>query len=495
MTAINWTDVVAAQQAATDEACGYEGAPSWTTQVFLFQCGCLVFFLQAGFAMLEAGSIGSTSVTNVLFKNFCDSMVGAVVWFAVGYAFAFGDEGNQFIGSKGYFLMDVPTCDWAFWFYQWTFAATTTTIISGCMAGRTKLQTYIVYSIIMTGFVYPVVVHWTWSSDAWLWSGDVDDDADLVGYRDFAGSGIVHICGGVAGLVGAYMVGPRGTKLFENSEDKQDIEGHSMPLVALGTLILIFGFFGFNGGSVLEMDSVDDAMGMSRAVISTVMGASGGCLSASGLNKMSNKYWSLVQACNGALAGMVSVCASANVLEPWAAWVIGIVGGAVFRVVSHSVHKLKIDDAVDAAAVHFGGGLWGLIAGPLFANGPESSTISIFYDGGEKAWRVLGWNILGLVLIIAWTVGIMTPVFYLLNKMDMLRVEDAHIDAGLDKVEHGEWAYVVDSRHLLAYSMDGAPNLVPPRGMSPPQTPSKSSGSTGAKGIAPVAGMNKVSAL
>jgi len=419
----------------------------------------MVFYLQAGFAMLEAGSIGSTSVTNVLFKNFCESMVGALVWFTVGYAFAFGESNTQFIGNKGYFLHLVPECDYAFWFYQWTFSATATTIISGCMAGRTKLATYIVYSIIMTGFVYPVVVHWTWSADPWLTNGPADDDS--VGYKDFAGSGIVHLCGGCAGLVGAVMVGPRGTKLFENYKNKQDIEGHSMPLVAMGTLILIFGFFGFNGGSVLSMDSVEDAMGMSRAVISTVMGASGGCLSASALNKMSNKYWSLMQACNGAIAGMVSVCASANVVEPWAAWVIGLIGGCVFRAVSSAVHKFKVDDAVDAAAVHMGAGAWGVIAAPLFASKMES----VFYDGTAEAWKNLAWNFLGIFVIITWTVGITLPMFWILKKLGLLRVEDEHIEDGLDKVEHGEWAYVYDHRHMLEYAME-RPSTPPHRGFS-----------------------------
>jgi len=429
-------------------ASGVDGdGTSAQTQSFLWICGCLVFFLQAGFACLEAGSIGSTSVTNVLFKNFCDAMIGAPVWWAVGYAFAFG-TGAKFIGDEGFFMINVNPCDQAMWFYQWTFAATCSTIISGAMAGRTQLAAYLVYSVVVTAFIYPVIVHWTWSGNAWL--------ADK-GYIDFAGSGIVHVTGGTAGLVGAYLVGPRGTDLFENYKNKHDIEGHSMPLVAVGTLILIFGFFGFNGGSVLAMDSVGNAIGLTTAVINTILAASGGALSASIWNNHVNKYWSLMQACNGCIAGMVAVCAGADRVDTWAAFVIGIVGGISFKGWSHIVHRAGIDDAVDAFAVHAGAGMWGVLAAAMFDN-----TSGAFY--AKEGFETFGWHLLGIVIIVSWTASTSFIMFSLLKSYGFLRVDDEAIENGVDKSEHGEWAYVYDQREIISWT--GAKGEKPLRGVS-----------------------------
>eukprot|EP00729_Bicosta_minor_P010357 gene10357-11184_t len=389
----------------------------------------------AGFACLEAGSIGSTSVTNVLFKNLCDAMIGAPVWWAVGYAFAFG-TGAKFIGDDGFFMINVGDCDKAMWFYQWTFAATCSTIISGAMAGRTQLAAYLIYSIVVTGFIYPVIVHWTWSGNAWL--------ADK-GYLDFAGSGIVHVSGGIAGLVGAIFVGPRGTEIFENYENKQDIEGHSMPLVALGTIILIFGFFGFNGGSVLAMDTVGDAVLLSTAVINTVLAASGGAISAVSYNRLFNKKWSLMQACNGCIAGMVAICAGADRVDTWAALLIGTIGGLSFKLWSWAVHKAGVDDAVDAAAVHAGAGIWGVLAAAMFDN-----TAGAFY--AKEGFETFGWHLAGVLIIIAWT-GITSAIMFGSLKMaGYLRVPDEHIELGVDMAEHGEWAYVYDQREIISWT-------------------------------------------
>jgi len=380
-------------------------------------------------------------------------MIGAVVWWAMGYGFAFGDE-RQFIGDNYYFYKNVNQCDGSFWFYQWTFAATCSTIISGAMAGRTNLVAYFVYSVVVTGFIYPVVVHWTWSDNAWL--------ADR-GYLDFAGSGIVHVTGGIAAMIGAYMVGPRDIRAWRASTPpgtpttnvpnlspaqihRMVATNHSMPLVALGTIILIFGFFGFNGGSVLSMDSAADGRAMGVAVISTVMAASGGSLSASAANYAMNKRWSLVQACNGCIAGMVAICASADRVDTWAAWVIGIGGGLSFRLWSWAIKKAGIDDAVDAAAVHAGAGIWGVIAAPIFDN-----SLGIFYQdlGRDAAWNAFGWHLLGVTIIVSWTAATSFIMFGVLAAVDMLRVTDQSLQVGLDKHEHGEWAYGYDKREII----------------------------------------------
>lgn len=266
-----------------------------------------------------------------------DCLIGAAVWFAVGWAWAYGDVLGEspdspttstrtlhsplstnlnphtharvclyvewFIGSTGYFGQNLNPCRYPEWFYQWTFAATTATIVSGAVAGRTQLAAYLVYTLWIVGFVYPTIVHWTWSGQAFLAQGAMSGPNEGVGYFDYAGSGIVHCTGGTAALIGAYMVGPRGTKdfvrdglqPFENVKDKTDIHGHSMPLVALGTFILFFGFLGFNGGSVLTLEGTENAVTMSLAVMNTVLAASGGGLAAVFLTWIQDRqYWYVV---------------------------------------------------------------------------------------------------------------------------------------------------------------------------------------------------------
>eukprot|EP00038_Savillea_parva_P004978 m.145639 g.145639 ORF g.145639 m.145639 type:complete len:530 (-) comp11629_c1_seq9:298-1887(-) len=447
--------------------------PAISTFILLIVMGALVMFMQAGFAMLEAGSLGVTAVVSVLFKNLGDCLIGAFIWWAVGWAWAYGevygdnDENapitstQWFIGSSGYFAQNLNPCNYPMWFYQWTFAATTATIVSGAVAGRTQLTAYLAYTVWIVGFVYPTIVHWTWSGTAWLAQGSINDQNAGVGYFDYAGSGIVHCTGGTAALIGAWMVGPRGTsdmlrdglKPFENVKDKSEISGHSMPLVALGTLILVFGFIGFNGGSVLALETVEEGVTMSLAVMNTILAASGGGLAAVFCTWLQHrKYWSLMQMCNGTIAGMVAICAGANTVYPWAAWVIGFIGGLSYKAWSVALTKAGIDDPIDAAAVHLGAGAWGVIAVTLFAMDKEAPLNAygmggIFYDAYDRApWVRLGWAFLGLLVIIGWTTVNMLIVFSILKYFKCLRVDDAVIagDGGLDKHEHGEYAYVLD---------------------------------------------------
>lgn len=423
---------------------GDDFVASAPTQFYLVMMGALVFFMQAGFSLLEAGSIGSTAVTSVLFKNMADVVVGAITWWAIGYAFAYGSADHKFIGDKKFFMMDMGRCEYSSWFFQWTFAATAVTIVSGAMAGRTQLKAYLCYAIFLTGFIYPVIVHWTWSGRAWLASGN--ENSEGVGYVDFAGSGIVHCTGGMAALIGAWMVGPRGTDIFEQG-GKAEIDGHSMPLVQLGTMILFFGFIGFNGGSVLALDSATDGAIMSLAVVNTVMAAAGGGAAAEIFNWLivGREYWSLMQMCNGVIAGMVAICASANNVFPWAALLIGFVGGIIYKLFSMAVYKVGIDDAIDAAAVHLGAGFWGVVAGAFFANpSAGSGGYSIFFpgDNDDLVGKQLGWAFLGLLVIMTWTGVLCYIMFFMLKRVGWLRVDDDVINKGLDLSEHGEAAYV-----------------------------------------------------
>lgn len=449
--------------------------PGATTFVFLIVMGSLVMFMQAGFAMVEAGSIGVTSVVSVLFKNLGDMLFGAIAWFIFGWAWAYGttyyDQDHEepttstqwFIGDGGYFLQNVNPCYYPLWFYQWTFAATAATIVSGAMSGRTKLQAYLLFTVFMTAWVYPTIVHWTWSTRAWLRQGSIDDSNAGTGYYDYAGSGVVHCTGGMAALVGAYFVGPRGTRDFtrdglapmENLKDRSLIHGHSMPLVALGTIILFFGFIGFNGGSVLTMETTMSGVVMSLAVVNTVLAAAGGGTAAVLVHFLfKERYWSLLQMCNGTIAGMVAICAGADTVYPWAALVIGFIGGVVYQFWSSVIKRSGIDDPIDAFAVHWGAGAWGVVAVTLFAMDRESTIGNarygmggIFYDAFDRLpWIRLGWALLAIIVISGWTAANMGLLFFVLKTTNRLRVDDDEIAGvgGLDKAAHGEFAYVLE---------------------------------------------------
>jgi len=453
---MSYLDIKAVEEAENVKECEALGGvasvrgiefPSATTQFFFIYCGSLVFFMQAGFALLEAGSVQKVVTVNILFKNLADVLVGAFVWWTLGYAFAYGKNGssdlpkdqNDFIGNSGYFLQNIGFCEYSFYFYQWTFAATAVTIVSGAVAGRTQLKAYMGYSILLIGFVYPTVVKWTWSYNGWLWQGTNTDGEkvfeageDNMGYRDFAGSGIVHVLGGTAALVGAWMVGPR---VGWTKED--GITGHSMPLVFLGTMILSFGFIGFNGGSVLAMDTTSHAAGASLAVVNTILAGSGGGVVMEIWSRGFDKKWSMVTMCNSALAGMVAVCAGADSYWPWAAWIVGMCGGLGFRFVSRMIRKAEIDDAIDACGVHLGGGMVGVLLRPFF-----DKADGLFYGHGV-GWTMLGWNIAGLVVIVVWTGAWMYLLFKILSVTGNLRVSDAEQagPGGIDAHEHGEDSY------------------------------------------------------
>lgn len=395
--------------------------------------GFLVFFMQTGFAMLEAGSLGSTATTSILFKNLLDVLLGGIAWFLCGYAFAYGD-GNEFIGTTNFALYNVEKCVYTDWFYTFGFASTAATIVSGCISGRTKLIAYLCVSVMISGWTYPVIVRWTWSDNPWL-TGVAGDR-----YRDFAGSGVVHVCGGAAGLVGAIIVGPRGTRIFESFSDKSEIPGHSIPLTALGTLILFMGFLAFNGGSVATFETTDDASMAGLAIVNSVLAGAGGGLAAVLTNVFieRRKYWSMFQMCNGTIGGIVSICAGADIVYPWAALVIGLVSVCVYKCWSVLIHRQGIDDPVDAASVHMGCGLWGIMA-PVFFAREES----IFYSGDNSAaWYRLGWALCAGVVIVVWASFWAVCTFSILKYLGLLRVSDDNLERGLDIVQHGESAYV-----------------------------------------------------
>lgn len=412
----------------------------------------LVFFMQAGFGMLEAGSVRMKNVGNILLKNIMDSCIAAYAFWSVGWAFAQGvkDGGNGFIGNNDFFLVDFT--DYSLWFFQYAFAATTATIVSGAMSERTRFRAYLIYSFYMTAFVYPVVVHWGWSTAGWLspFRVDKNGDADVLvgdnGLLDFAGSSIVHMVGGTAALCGTWIVGPRIGR-FDETGKVVPIPGHNSALSALGLFILWFGWYGFNCGSTVAITG-DSALTASKvAVTTTLSAAAGGLTTLTWDGVMAKNGWDVSQAINGVLAGLVGITAGCAMVEPWAAMVIGFLSGALFVAADYYLlHKLHIDDPVSAIGVHGCCGAFGTIMVGLFATpenierayGLESvDQAGLFYTGD---FTQLGVQILGVLIIFLWTVCTTFPFFWLLHKMGWLRVKQSSEECGLD-CKHGGIAF------------------------------------------------------
>ncbi|XP_066982724.1 putative ammonium transporter 1 [Macrobrachium rosenbergii] len=402
--------------------------------LFLIMAGLFVFFMQCGFAFLEAGAVRSRNTTNILMKNMLDVFISGVIYWLVGYALAFG-EGNGFCGTEFWAMVGVEDEKLAFWFFQFVFAASAATIVSGSMAERCAFGAYFVYSTAITGFIYPIVSHWAWSGDGWL----VDS-----AYQDFAGSGVVHLTGGVASLAGAVILGPRIGRFGPNGKE---IRGHSLPLAALGGFILLFGFLAFNGGSQASISKEGDTAAVAKAIVNTVIAGCGGGITSlflyrTGIFEPMSK-WSFLMTLNGALAGMVSICAGCNVMKPWGAFVTGAIAAFLFLVIHTVLPKLQVDDPLDAVGVHMGGGFWGLVAVALFQDD------GIVHGGSLE---VLAWNMAGALAIMSWTGGLCVIIFGLLRLMGVLRVPAEMEEQGLDILKHGEPAYPVEAWQEPQYS-------------------------------------------
>ncbi len=388
----------------------------------------LVFFMQAGFGMVEAGFIRAKNTCNILTKNFLDFCMASLGFFVIGYALMFGD-GNGFIGLKGFGLYgaksgaDVPL--YAFWLFQAAFCGAAATIVAGGMAERMKFMAYLIYSFIISAFIYPIVGHWIWGG-GWL---------SNMGFADFAGSAVVHTVGGCAALVGTIILKPR-TGKYSIDGKPNVIAAHSIPLASLGVFILWFGWFGFNAGSTL---SVGDGSLIGRVALNTNMAAAmGGIVAMLTVWKRFGKP-DLSMAMNGALAGLVAVTAPCAFIEPWAAIVIGGVGGYLVVRGVELLDKLQIDDPVGAFPVHGICGVWGTLAVGIF--GRESLGLAndgFVYSGNPMQ---LGIQMVGIVGVIVFVVVSMGIVFKVIKATVGLRVNAEEELMGLDISEHGMESY------------------------------------------------------
>ncbi len=400
-----------------------------TDVVWLMVSAFLVFFMQAGFAMVETGLTRAKNAGNIIMKNLMDFAVGSIMFFCVGYGLMFGESISGIIGGSGFFLSGMDTEGFvgntpAFVLFQTVFCATAATIVSGAMAERTKFSSYVIYSAFISMVIYPVVGHWAWGSLA----GNSGGWLESLGFIDFAGSTVVHSVGGWAALVGATLLGPRIGKFSKNGKPHA-IPGHSITLAALGVFILWFGWFGFNPGSEA---AADGAIG--HIAMTTNLSAAAGAVATMIVTWLKYKKPDVSMTLNGALAGLVGITAGcANVSMPGALAIGATSGILVVFAVEFVERVLKVDDPVGAVSVHGVCGAWGTLMVGLFA-----TEGGLFYGGGLTQ---LGIQTIGVSAVMAWTLGASFILFYTIKKTVGLRVDHEEEVSGLDLHEHGSEAY------------------------------------------------------
>ena len=394
--------------------------------MFLLFCAVLVLFMQAGFALVEAGFNSAKNTVNILFKNLMDLSIGMILYFIIGYGLMYPGDGalNSFFGfgqfgiggngvdaGAGALTLQVD------WLFQVAFAATAATIVSGAVAGRLKFSAYLVYSAVLTAIIYPISGYWKWGG-GWL---------DQMGFYDFAGSLVVHACGGFAALAAAIVLGPRIGR-FAKDGTPRAMPGHNLPLATLGVFILLIGWFGFNPGSQLAIVGKDNTEAVMLIAVNTLLAAGAGATLAMIVSWIMHKKPDLTMAANGILAGLVGITANCDGVTNVEAIIIGGVAGVLVVFGVKLLDKLRIDDPVGAFPVHGICGVWGGIATAIFGS----------YGDGYGSWVA---QITGSIAIPLWSFITMFALFSILKKVGMLRVSKEEELRGLDIGEHGEEAY------------------------------------------------------
>ncbi|MCF7943125.1 MAG: ammonium transporter [Spirochaetia bacterium] len=393
--------------------------------IWLIIAASLVFFMQAGFAMVETGLTRAKNASNIIMKNLMDFCTGAVVFWAVGWALMYGASASGLVGSSQFFIRGAGPAMFRDWMFQVVFAATAATIVSGAMAERTKFSSYLLYTVFISGLIYPVSGHWIWGG-GWL-AG--------MGFHDFAGSTVVHSVGGWAAMIGALVLGPRIGKYVkvDGKTSVKAIPGHNLPLASLGVFILWFGWYGFNAGSTLSGTDLSIA----SIAVTTTLGASAGGIGAMGLSWILFGKPDISMTMNGALAGLVGITAPTAVVTPFGALMIGAAAGLLVVLSVEFFDKiLHIDDPVGAISVHGVCGAWGTIAVGLFANTDDIK--GLFYGGGFSQLLV---QIIGAAAVFAWASIASLMLFLTIKKITGLRVSEDEELSGLDISEHGSESY------------------------------------------------------
>jgi Amt family ammonium transporter len=405
--------------------------------VWTMVAAALVFFMQAGFAMVEAGFTRAKNAANIMMKNLMDFSIGACAFWFIGFGLMFG-------ASNGFFGLDWFAFGWdraadfsggevgdawpfTFFCFQMVFAATAATIVSGAMAERTKFSSYLIFSLIITALIYPISGGWAWNSLFEDYNGETAGWLDNLGYLDYAGSGVVHLCGAAAAFAGAIVLGPRIGKYGPNGEPRA-IPGHNLPLGMLGVFILAFGWIGFNAGSTTTA-----AYDIGWIAMNTFLAAAAGALGAMFTSWSIFKKPDMTFAANGVLAGLVGITAPCDSVVPFAAIIIGAVAGVLVVISVLFIDTvLKVDDPVGAVSVHGTCGIWGILATgiPFFANSN--------YDFG---WEQFGIQLVGALAYFLWPFVTCLVMFFILKATIGLRASEEEEIAGLDVGEHGNIAY------------------------------------------------------
>ena len=439
-----------------------ESATSEVFGVWFLIGAALVFFMQAGFAMVETGFTRAKNAGNIIMKNLMDFCIGTVVFVLLGFSLMMAED--YVFGLVGVPNLEILTDFGAFlkggnapsFVFNLVFCATAATIVSGSMAERTKFVSYCIYSGVISLFVYPIEAGWVWNSQGWL--------AQL-GFHDFAGSAAIHAVGGITALIGAIMVGPRLGKYVKDQTGKvkkvNAIPGHSITLGALGCFILWFGWYGFNGAAAWDGNSL-----ASIFVTTTIAPAVATCTTML-YTWIKNGKPDVSMCLNGSLAGLVGVTAGCDAVDTLGSVIIGIVSGILVVVVVEALDlKLHIDDPVGAVGVHLANGVWGTLAVGLLANPAAPAGLEgLLYTG---SFRLLGIQTLGIIAILAWTAVTMILTFLIIRKTVGLRVSKEEEIKGLDRTEHGlpsAYADFVPAVESLNYGYESAMNVsgdVPP---------------------------------
>lgn len=386
--------------------------------VWLATAAALVFFMQAGFALLESGLSRSKNCINVVMKNYTDVCIGSLVFWAFGFGLMFGVNNNGLYGTSGFMLAQAKTWDYSFLLFQTMFAATAATIASGAMAERAKFSSYVIISVIITGFIYPVFGSWAWGSyyqgQGWLRE---------MGFIDFAGSSVVHSVGGWSALAAIMILGPRLGR-FSSTGKARDIPGHNLNYVALGGFILWLGWFGFNGGSTV---SADVSIGLIN--LNTHLAAASGALASVILGQIFLRAVTVVSVINGSLAGLVGITAGCATMEPHFAILTGVSSAAVAFSAERLLVKMGLDDVVGAVSVHAVAGAWGTLCAGMFVTGDLFNTQTMLTQ------------LIGVAACFGWSFGGALILFKIVDLIRGLRVDSIHEQRGLDYTEHAEVAY------------------------------------------------------
>jgi ammonium transporter, Amt family len=425
--------------------------------IWIFIAGVLVFFMQAGFALVEAGLTRAKNVGNIMMKNLMDCMAGVLAFFLVGYGIAFGSDellGGWFgWGGLGVDGIDSAVGDGLFtsttFFFQAAFAATAATIVSGAMAERTKFKSYFVYSLVITALIYPIVLRWTWGG-GWLAQREFP-------FSDFAGSTIVHGTGGWAALVGAIVLGPRIGKYGPDGKPRA-IPGHNIAFVVLGAMILFIGWFGFNPGSELAVDEFVMQIG-----VKTLLAGSAGAVVAMIVNWLWDGHPDVSMAANGLLAGLVAITAPVGAVTTPVSILIGAVGGALVIAAVKFFDRMKVDDPVGAISVHGVCGAWGTLSIGLFATFDDAflgrEDAGLLYGGGLDQLTTQVIFVVAHFVFVTVTAGLL---FLAIKKTIGLRVTPEEEMAGLDVEEHGVSGYNADTVSGLPGGLTGGAAIPTP---------------------------------